>query len=210
MKTLKYIQNQITNNLDRKKISLFTKILFIFVFFCFALNWISLGLSRYESVTRSKAKASVAFFLIESGTYEKKLSLGKIIPSKDKYTYTFTVSNHNSERTTDVSMDYTISFITTTNLPLTYEVYKNETYTNNNAKNLITSEEVFQDENGVYYKKINIDDIGTFTHTENQTDIYNLIVEFKEEYQSNPTNYSGYVDLIKVVVDAKQKMDEGE
>ena len=107
-------------------------------------------------------------------------------------------------------MDYDITFITTTNLPLTYEVYKNENYTSNNAKNIIKNEETYQDEYGVYYKKITVNNEGTFTHLENETDIYNVVVEFPLEYQNSPTNYNGYVDLIKVVIDARQKMNEGE
>lgn len=210
MKIIEYIKKNFSNKLDLKKSSYFTKLFFIIIFVCFALNLIGIGLSKYESNATSKAKATVAFFLIEEGTYEKSLPLGKIIPSKEKYVYPFTISNYNDKKTTDVSIEYTVSFITTTNLPLTYEVYKNENYTNNNAKNLVTNQEVYQDENGVYYNKLTIDDIGNLTFKENQTDIFNLVVEFDEEYQNNPTNYSGYIDLVKVIVDAKQKMDEGE
>ena len=120
MKIKEYINKNILSNFDKKKTLFFAKILFIFIFFCFAINYITLGLSKYESTAKSKAKASVAFFLIEEGTYEKTLALGKINPSNEKYTYTFNVSNHNDERTTDVSMDYTVTLIATTNLPLTY------------------------------------------------------------------------------------------
>lgn len=210
MKLVENIKQKLSKNINTKKLFFSTKILFIILFFCFTFNFIGIGLSKYDSTATSKAKASIAFFLIEEGTYEKNLPLGKIIPSKEKYVYPFTISNHNDNRITDVAMDYTVTFITTTNLPLTYEVYKNENYTSDGAKNLISSQEVYQDENQVYYNKITIDDVGSFSFSENQTDIFNLVIGFDEQYQNNPDNYSGYIDLVKVVVDAKQKMNEGE
>lgn len=210
MKIMSKIKKRIFNSLDNKKIFFSIRIFFIVIFFCFALNFIGIGLSKYDSKATSKAKALIAFFVVEEGTYEKKLSLGKITPSKEKYVYPFTISNYNDNQTTDVAIDYTITFITTTNLPLTFEVYKNENYTNRNAINLVSNQEVYQDENQVYYNRITIDDVGSFSFNENQTDIFNLVVEFDEKYKNDPTNYSGYIDLVKVVVDAKQKMNEGE
>lgn len=210
MRIIDDIRKKILENIDKKKLSYSLKIYFIIIFFCFAFNFIGIGLSKYESNATSKAKPSIAFFLIEEGTYEKKLPLGRIVPSSDKYVYQFTVSNHNDEKTTDVSMEYTVTFITTTNLPLTYEVYKNENYTNNGATNIISNQEVYQDENNVYYNKITINDTGSFTHKENQTDIYNLVIDFDEIYQNTTEDYSGYVELVKVIIDAKQKISEGE
>lgn len=210
MKIFEYIKKSYKNKFDTKRTSYFTKMFFIIVFICFALNLIGIGLSKYESNLTSKAKTTVAFFLIEEGTYEKNLPLGKITPSKDKYVYPFTISNHNDQRKTDVSIEYTVTFITTTNLPLKYSIYKNENYQTKNATDLIINKEIYQDENGVYYNNLIIDDVGNFTYSENQTDIFNLVVEFNEEYQNSPIDYSGYVDLVKVIVDAKQKMDVGE
>jgi len=210
MKLVEGFKKRILKNINTKKFYFSTKILFIILFFCFVFNFIGIGLSKYDSTATSKAKASIAFFLIEEGTYEKSLPLGKIVPSKEKYVYPFTISNYKDNKITDVAIDYTVTFITTTNLPLTYEVYKNENHTNSGAKNIISSQEIYQDENNVYYNKITIDDIGSFSFKENQTDIFNLVVSFDEKYQNNPTNYNGYIDLVKVVVDAKQKMNEGE
>lgn len=210
MKLIEFLEKKIVTNINIKKLFFSTKILFIILFFLFIFNFIGIGLSKYDSTAISRAKASIAFFLIEEGTYEKSLPLGKIIPSKEKYVYPFTISNHNDTQITDVAIDYKITFITTTNLPLTYEVYKNENYTNKDAKNLVSNQEIYQDENKVYYNKITIDDTGSFSFDVNQTDIFNLVVKFDEKYQSNPDNYSGYIDLVKVIVDAKQKMNEGE
>ena len=210
MKIINDIRKKILENIDKVKLSYSLKICFIIIFFCFAFNFIGIGLSKYESNAVSKAKPSIAFFLIEEGTYEKKLPLGRIIPSTNKYVYQFTVSNHNDEKTTDVSMKYTVTFVTTTNLPLTYEVYKNENHTSNNATNLVSNVEVYQDENKVYYNKITINDTGSFSHKENQTDIYNLVIDFDEKYQDTAEDYSGYVELVKVIIDAKQKISEGE
>ena len=79
-------------------------------------------------------------------------------------------------------MEYTTTFVTTTNLPLTFEVYKNENHTTSGATNLVSDVEVYQDENKVYYNKITISDTGSFNHKENQTDIYNLVIDFDEKY----------------------------
>lgn len=210
MKIINDIRKKILENISKEKLSYSLKICFIIIFFCFAFNFIGLGLSKYESNAISKAKPSIAFFLIEEGTYEKKLPLGRILPSTNKYTYQFTVSNHNDEKTTDVSIEYTVTFVTTTNLPLNYEVYKNENYTASGATNLVSNIEVYQDEYKVYYNKITISDSGSFSHKENQTDVYNLVIDFDEKYQNTAEDYSNYVELVKVIIDAKQKISEGE
>lgn len=210
MKIINIIRKKFLKSIDGVKLSYSLKICFIIIFFCFAFNFIGIGLSKYESNAISKAKPSIAFFLIEEGTYEKKLPLGRIVPSTNKYVYQFTVSNYNDIKTTDVSMEYTITFITTTNLPLTYEVYKNENYTNDGALNIVSNQEIYQDKNKVYYNKIIIDDIGFFTHKEKQTDVYNLVIDFDEKYQNTSDDYSGYVELVKVIIDAKQKISDGE
>lgn len=194
----------VKERINKKSFLLFIKLFFIIVFCCIAINLIDMGLSKYESNSTTRAEASVAFFLIDEGSTEGTISLGKIVPSKDKYVYQFTVSNFKDDKVSDVSLDYSIQFITTTNLPLVYKIYKNENYTDTNPTNIASNIENIQNGDGVYYKQVSVENAGTFTHGSRKTDVYNLVIEFDENYKNSPDDYSGKIEMVRVLVDAKQ------
>ena len=49
-----------------------------------------------------------------------------IVPSSTPYTYRFSVSNFNQNNMSDVDINYSINIRTTTNLPITLELYRNQ------------------------------------------------------------------------------------
>lgn len=201
---MKKLISMVKERINKKSFLLFIKLFFIIVFCCIAVNLIDMGLSKYESNSTTRAEASVAFFLIDEGSTEGTISLGEIVPNKDKYVYQFTVSNFKDDKVSDVSLDYSIQFITTTNLPLVYKIYKNENYTDANPTNIASHIENIQNSDGVYYKQVTVENAGTFTHGSRKTDIYNLVIEFDENYKNSPDDYSGKIEMVRVLVDAKQ------
>ena len=50
------------------------------------------------------------------------IKLGMLEPRAEEYSYTFSVSNNDNAKRTETSLEYDLKIITTTNLPLTYEV----------------------------------------------------------------------------------------
>ena len=124
-----------------------------------------------------------------------------MIPQDEPYTYNFIVANNNGEKRCETNMEYTLTITTTTNLPLTYKLYLNEKYTDLNSKNIIISEETAPDDDGTYFKTIKTNKL-TFSHEKDESNIYQLVVEFPKQY--NTTDYQDSVEAIIINVDSKQ------
>ena len=100
-------------------------------------------------------------------------------------------------------MNYNIKFETTTNLPLTYEIIRNQSF-NGSYTNIIDSSTVRQDEYDVFYKVFTDNDTYSFTHSSNQVDEYTLKVVFPASYKDYPDLYQGVVELFSIIIDASQ------
>ncbi len=197
-------KEKILDQIDEKRFVFFIKMFFVIAFFCFSFQFLNTGLSKYESASETNAEAAVAFFLIEQGTYTKKIYLGEIIPSDTNYVYPFTVSNYDDTRRSEVALSYQVVFETTTNLPLQYSLYKNETYTDPGAVNLLEKEETIQNKDQMYFRRFAIEEQEEFTIGSNQSDIYNLVVKFPKDYKNSPEKYEGVVEEVKLTITAKQ------
>ena len=79
------------------------------------INVIGIAYSRYESHADMYAKANVAFFVIDSGTYEQSISIKGLTPSSAPFLYTINVYNFKGRDRSKVDLKYDIKFETTTN-----------------------------------------------------------------------------------------------
>ena len=198
--------------MSKRFFKLFDKERFIFVFkiililgiLVFIYNLIKPAFSKYSSETDVDANASVAFFITDIGTYEESIALEELVPSSTPFYYTFYVANYNDDNRSKVTLDYTISFETTTNLPLSYRVVRNETFNTPNFTNIITSSNVIQDSNGVYYNHMDTNVNSRFNYYEDAIDSYVLEVTFPENYKNNPNAYQGKIELFSVIINATQ------
>ena len=190
------------NIFDKKRFLNVLRLIVVFSFFIVAINLIDVAYSRYESKVDMSANANVAFFVVDQGTYENSISIDGLTPRAEPFLYTINVYNYKGALRTNVTLEYTIAIETTTNLPLTYSVLRNETYSNSST-NIMTNEEIRQDED-VYYKVLSNDEKYTFTHRTNQIDQYTLVVNFPEEYKNYPNDYQGKIEMISVIIDAEQ------
>lgn len=188
---------------DTQRFIFVGKIIFILFACVMIFNLVDKANSRYESNATVSAEASVAFFVIDQGTYEGSISLTGLEPSTSPFYYTFYVRNYDDAgHRTDVNLQYDIRFETTTNLPLTYEIIRNQSFSGSYT-NLLTSFTTRQDDNNVFYKTSN--NLGTFNFgfANNQTDQYTIKVNFPISYKDHP-EYQGTIEIFSIIINATQ------
>ena len=188
---------------DTQRFTFVGKIILI-LFICVVIfNLVDKANSRYESEANVSAEASVAFFVVDQGTYEGSISLTGLEPSTQPFYYTFYVRNYDdSGYRTDVNLTYDIKVETTTNLPLTYEIIRNQSFSSSYT-NLLTNWTTRQDDNDVFYKTSNILGTYSFGHAANQVDQYTIKVNFPISYKDYP-EYQGSIELFSIIINATQ------
>ena len=189
----------IIKNINKTKFLFFFKYIAIFLLVVFIINIMEITYSKYSSSANGDAAANIAFFIVDVGTYENTISLNNLEPSNNDYIYKFTVNNFKNNKRTNVKLDYNFEFITTTNLPLTYKIYKEGT------NNIITSNEIIQD-GDMYFNKLSTNEAGSFSYEENQTEEYTLVVNFPITYNDKPDEYQGLIDSFMIKINATQRV----
>ncbi len=189
----------IIKNINKTKFLFFFKYIAIFLLVVFIINIMEITYSKYSSSANGDAAANIAFFIVDVGTYENTISLNNLEPSNNDYIYKFTVNNFKNNKRTNVKLDYNLEFVTTTNLPLTYKIYKEGT------NNIITSNEIIQD-GDMYFNKLSTNEAGSFSYEENQTEEYTLVVNFPITYNDKPDEYQGLIDSFMIKINATQRV----
>ena len=187
--------------MDKKKIRLYQKLVILLICFIIVLRIFTIILSRYESTANSDANVDIAFYLLKEDYQEMKLNLSSIFPQNEVYTYKFSIGNQDGDKVAEVNLEYELELIATTNLPLTYELYKNEEYTEQGATNIIQSNEVEQDEFGTYFRTMKTEK-ETLNFEEPKTNVYQLVIHFPEDY--NTSNYQDILEMLRITVNGKQ------
>lgn len=188
------------NNINKKKFKrTFFSSLVIFLLIII-ISSIGFTYARYESDTTLKLNPNIAFFIVDATNTTKSLELTKMVPSNDYYDYYFEVSNFNDTGKANVDLNYNIKLKMTTNLPLTYEIYKVEdsTAANINTVNISTNQD------GMYFKEyVDTNDYFMACKTK-KTDRFLLRVYFPLEYKNNPDYYESVIDLVEININATQ------
>ncbi len=204
----KFLKNHFNNflkHINREKLKYIVLLSVLTVFLVMATLLTPTTKSKYSSETNSSAETQIAFYLLHEDYLTSNVLLDEIAPRNEPYTYNFRISNTNGTKRTETDLQYDLSIRTTTNLPLTYELYMNESYTDNNAENIITDEDVVQDDDGTYFNVLSTDR-KYFYHTYNETNQYQLVVYFPS------TNidelYQDIVESIEITVDSKQIINQ--
>lgn len=169
---------------------------------------IAVTMARYRSTGSTSLSADVAFYVVKESHQEGNIMLSGLEPSNDAYTYTFTVTNTDEDNNiSEVTLDYTVELKATTNLPLQFEIYKNEELlesTDDEDTNPIDNDIVLDETGQCYIRKINIKK-GSFRYNQKTTDTYKISVKFPTSYKSNE-EFESMIDHISIVLDAKQKI----
>ena len=196
------LKKKIEKVFDRKRIPFAVRAGLFILLLAFVLGIVNFSLSKYETDVTVNVAPKIAFFIANAGTYENRIELTKILPSTSPYLYSFTVSNFKDDRRINVDLEYTIEFVTTTNLPLNFKVFRNTAQTTGSG--IISSDTIVADDDGMYLRKMTNDQVYQMGYTTNITDTYVLLVEFPDNYKYNSDAYEGVLDLIEVKVVAKQ------
>ena len=188
------------NNINKKKFkqSFFSSIVIFLLIII--ISSIGFTYARYETDTTLKLNPNIAFFIVDATNNTKSLELTKMVPSNDYYDYYFEVSNFNDTGKANVDLNYNIKLKMTTNLPLTYEIYKVEdnTMANINTVNISTNQD------GMYFKEyVDTNDYFMACKTK-KTDRFLLRVYFPLEYKNNHDFYESVIDLVEININATQ------
>lgn len=186
---------------NKKDKRVFIKALIIILGIIVATRLFVLILARYESMSNSVANVDVAFYVLKDDYKTMTTNLDSLLPQDDAYIYTFSIGNQDGTQTAEVDLEYELTIRTTTNLPLTYELYMNQQYTDSNAQNIITENKIEADEQGTYFRKLLTDKV-SLSYKVATTNQYQLVVHFPKEY--NAENYQDIIELIEITVDSHQ------
>ena len=199
---IKKLRNIFDNNFDKKRFLAVFRVSAILFFLVLFLGIINVTLSRYTSEVDADISPNLAFFVTDVGTYQDVVELGEILPSANPYFYTITVSNFDENKRINVNLEYEIEFVVTTNLPLSYKIFRNTT--NYTGTGIIVSDTTINDTDGMYLRTLKSNVKYPFSFVADQTDTYVIQVIFPEVYKYDSEKYEGVIELFEIIVNAKQ------
>lgn len=184
--------------------------------------------SIYESEANSTAAIDVAFFVLDDEYETQVITLEDMNPGDEQYC-NFSIANYmideNGEKfVSETDMEYELKIRTTTNLPLSYELYKNQSIDVTGLQNILETETVFNysDEDSTIFKRLvqstlsaeekeeGITDKGTFLYSANEgngiSNTYILKVSLPES--CNSADYQNIIECIEITVDARQILQD--
>ena len=145
-----------------------------------------------------------ALYIFEDEKLSFNLEPEGIIPSNDPYVYKFSVSNFNTTKESDVDISYTIQVRTTTNLPITISMYRNELHTAVGATNIFNGgAQTRQDTDSAWYRLYTTGSAYQMAYTSHVTDIYTMVIDFPATYANNPV-YANSIECIEVTINSQQ------
>ncbi len=160
----------------------------------------------YSSKANLKLDVDHAFYVFEDDLFQFNIQLDGIVPSDERYVSTFSISNYDTEKQSEVDLSYEIMIKTTTNLPLQYELYRNESYEAEQATNILASPNLIQDEDGAWYNELKVEDEFVFDYQNKHKDVYYLVIYFPKEYATDLV-YADAIENIEVTIDSKQILE---
>ena len=192
----------------RRKIKFYNKIIIIFVLVIALILMIRATLARYSSSGKSEANVDVAFYLLKDDYKSKVIALDDMIPGSTQKCE-FSISNYyvddeGNDVISETDMEYTLKIRTTTNLPLEYKLYMNQSADNANSDDIIEIPIITQDEDATYFKQL-VEDKQEFPYTQGYTNTYTLVIEFPEEFKG--IEYQDIIECIEISIDSKQIID---
>ncbi len=187
--------------INKKDKRVFVKALILIFCVIIITRLFVLILARYESMSNSVANVDMAFYLLKDDYKTMTTNLDSLLPQDDAYIYNFSIGNQEGTQRAEVDLEYELTIRTTTNLPLTYELYMNQKYTDSGAKNIITENNIALDDQGTYFRTLSTDKVNLSYKVET-TNLYQLVVHFPKEY--NTENYQDIIELIEITVNAHQ------
>lgn len=179
---------------SRRKRILYIKLIILILCFLIVIRMFMLVLSKYETIADSTANVDIAFYLLKEDYQTMTINLAKLVPQNNAYRYTFTIGNVDGEKVAETDLEYDLTLRTTTNLPLTFELYMNN-------QDIVKSNEIKPDEQGTYFRTITTE-TEQLSYKESKTNQYELVIYFPKNY--NTTNYQDIIEMLEITVDSRQ------
>lgn len=187
--------------INKKEKILYTKLVILILCFFIVLRIFVLVLSKYESIADSNANVDIAFYLLKEDYQTMTTNLAAIAPRDNAYVFNFSIGNQDGEKKAEVDLTYDLTIRTTTNLPLTYDLYMNQQYNDADATSIIKENVISQDEDLTYFRTITTEPV-TLKYTTGTTNMYQLVVYFPKDY--NKENYQDIIEALEITVYAEQ------
>lgn len=201
---MKYIFKKIRNiKYIREKTRFFVFGVGLILILCFSSYLLSVAYSKYEVKTRIFANIDKALYIFGTDDVKFNLDPSGIIPRDEPYVYKFSVSNFNSEKESDVDMEYNLKIRTTTNLPIEIKLYRNEDYKNSSATNLFNTYDLVQDVDDAWYRNYGPSQYYQMMFEKRTTDVYTIVINFPTIYRQNEI-YADYIESIEVSLESRQ------
>lgn len=194
VKTIKYYE-------EKKRLLVVMLIFFCSIFAVFKL--FQVAYASYESKSKINMNIQKALYILEEGQLSFSIDPSQIVPSEKPYVYKFSISNFTESKQSDVDIEYSITLRTTTNLPLTYKLYRNEVYDDSTATNIIKTITNQQDVDGAWYNIAPTTEKYTLLYTEKVTDVYTLVINFPKEYKAEE-DYADNIENIIIELNSSQ------
>lgn len=205
----------------KRRIKLLLLVLIVIMFYKTAFNSYSL----FESEASSTASIDVAFFVLDDSYENRTIVLDDMEPGDVQYVK-FSIANYiGSEDTHDqmiseTDMRYKLKIRTTTNLPLEYELYRNQSLNSTNLINILDesySDAMYYDDYNTYFQKLvlasetnalkleGVTDSGEFYLDVPTMNTYILKIELPARY--NTIDYQDRMECIEISVEGEQILD---
>lgn len=157
--------------------------------------------SKYETDAMSSIDVEAAYYVINTEYQTDTVKMFDLVPSNNQYVYTFSVANNKDGKRLETRLKYNLKIRATTNLPLTYELYK---IVNNEDILFKDVDEVIPDNYGTYFRHISTED-EYFSYIYDEINYYKLIVNLSEEF--NSSQYQDIVEFMEIIISSKQLLD---
>lgn len=192
---------------SKRKFLLISKINILIIILLLIIKIMPVTLSKYQSSGIGNMNSNIAFYLISADYLTQNIKLTDLTPSDEAYVYTFTIGNKKEEEISEVDIEYTLSIVTTTNLPLRYELYENTNYQEEGSVNLIsaTNTVVSSDSDGTYFQNFTLNKEELYYQIPT-TNTYTLVIYFDQT--NNDAKYQDVVEGIQIIVDSRQIIEE--
>ena len=191
--------------MNKKLRRLYAKLIILVLCLLIIARIFVLVLSKYESIANSYANVEIAFYLLKEDYKTMTINLAELLPQNNAYVFDFSIGNQDGIEMAEVDLEYELSLRTTTNLPLTFELYMNENYTDTGATNIIKENNIALDEQGTYFRTMTTEK-KYLSYKEGKTNLYQLVVYFPANY--NQEIYQNIIELLEINVNAQQVTDE--
>lgn len=182
--------------LDKYRLKLSGKIGILVCFILISFMGIRFAYSIFHTDSNGSISNKIAFYVLDAQRQTQSIKIGDLSPDGQDFSYDIEVANYLNGKVSEVDLDYTLNIVTTTNIPVSYKLYKN-----NGNTDVIGNKEIIQDSNMMYFFKYS-PQVGSFVHDVTKRDVYTLVVNFPQMY--NKEKYQDLIETIEITVDASQ------